>query len=71
LEGARRVVPAEAFPITVPQFKAVFLLTVFIAEVIGFSSVPVGEGQRSSISKPTEGTFFSLVCPTRPKMLMT
>ena len=68
VEGAGRVVPLESLAVSVPQFQAVLLFAVLVAEVVGFTGVPVGEGHRPAGGEPEEVALVALICSGRPEV---
>jgi hypothetical protein len=69
-ERAWRVVPFEAFSISIPQLETVLLLAVLVLEVIWFTSVPVCEGDGPPVGHPEEVALVGEIGARRPEVLI-
>lgn len=70
LERAGRVVPFEAFAVSVPQLETVLLLAVLVLEVIWFTSVPVREGDGPTVGHPEEIALVGQISAGRPEVFV-
>lgn len=71
LERTRGIVPSHSFSVSVPQFKAMLLLSIFILEIIWFSGVPVLVGDGLARGHPEELSLLGLVGAAGPEVLVT
>lgn len=70
LEAARGIVPLEAFAISIPQFQAVLLLPVLVAEIVWFACIPVGERDGSPGGHPEVVALVGQISAGYPEMLV-
>lgn len=70
LEAARGIVPLEAFAIAIPQFQAVLLLPVLVAEIVWFACIPVGERDGSPGGHPEVVALVGQISAGYPEMLV-